>query len=81
MDAAIQLLVTITQSGGPAALIAVLILIIGFLFYERTRLLKEVEKKDEKLEKIIDDYYKGNMTISEAFNSLKLVLYEIKGKL
>ena len=79
METVIQLLVGVTQAGGPAALIGVLVLIIGFLFYERTRLLKEVEKKDEKLEKIIDDYYKGNMTISEAFTSLKLVLYEIKG--
>lgn len=81
MDTALQILLAITNKDGATALIGVLILIVGFLFYERMRLLKEVEKKDEKLQKIIDDYYKGNMTISEAFTSLKLVLYEIKGKL
>lgn len=81
MDSVLQILLAVTHSGGPAALIGVLVLVIGFLFVERVRLLKEVEKKDEKLEKIIDDYYKGNMTISDAFTSLKLVLYEIKSKL
>ena len=42
---------------------------------------KIIEKKDEKLEKIVDDYYKGNITLSDALTSLKIVLYEIKAKL
>lgn len=81
MDAIIEKLLVALLSGGPTAIIAVLLLIIFGLFIERKRLLKEIEKKDDKLDKIIDDYYKGNMTISQAFNSLKEVLYEIKGRL
>lgn len=67
--------------GGPPAIIAVLLLVIAGLFMERRRLLAELLKKDEKIDKIIDDYYKGNMTLSDALNSLKMVLYEIKSKL
>lgn len=67
--------------GGPPAVIAVLLLVIVGLIFERKRLLAELIKKDEKIDKIIDDYYKGNMTLSDALNSLKMVLYEIKSKL
>ncbi len=81
MDAIFEKLMLALLGGGPTAIIAVLIIAIFALAMERKRLLKEIEKKDDKIDKIIDDYYKGNMTISEAFNSLKLVLFEIKGKL
>ena len=81
MDTIIEKLLEALLGGGPMAIIAVLMIVIGALVMERKRLLKEIEKKDDKIDKIIDDYYKGNMTISEAFNSLKLVLFEIKGKL
>jgi hypothetical protein len=81
LDSVIEKLLVTLLGGGPTAIIAVLVIIIGFLVLERKRLLKEIEKKDDKIDRIIDDYYKGNMTISEAFNSLKMVLFEIKGKL
>lgn len=81
VDDLIQKLLVALLGGGPSAIIAVLLIIIIFLVLERRRLLKEIEKKDDKIDKIIDDYYKGNMTISEAFNSLKMVLFEIKSKL
>lgn len=81
MDTIIEKLLVALLGGGPTALIAVLVIAVLALVMERRRLLKEIEKKDDKIDKIIDDYYKGNMTISEAFNSLKMVLFEIKGKL
>jgi cell division protein FtsL len=81
LDSVIEKLLITLLGGGPTAIIAVLVIIIVFLVMERKRLLKEIEKKDDKIDRIIDDYYKGNMTISEAFNSLKMVLFEIKGKL
>lgn len=68
-------------TGGESAIIAFLIIAVVGLLVERRRLLKKLDKNEEKIDKIIDDYYKGNMTLSEALNSLKLVLYEIKGKL
>jgi hypothetical protein len=56
-------------------------LIIWHLLQERKKLIAENEKKDERIDKIIDDYHKGNLTLTEALNSLKLVLWEIKGSL
>ena len=56
-------------------------LIIWHLLDERKKLIAENQKKDERIDKIIDDYHKGNLTLTEALNSLKLVLYEIKGKI
>ena len=81
MDSLIQKLLDTLLAGGPAAIVAILVFMIIALLWERHRLLGEITKKDEKIEKIIDDYYKGNMTLSEALISLKLVLYEIKSKL
>ena len=51
------------------------------MFWDRIRLIKELEKKEAKLDKVIDDYYKGNISLTEALNGLKIVLAEIKGKL
>jgi hypothetical protein len=81
MDAITEKLVAALFEGGPSAIIAILVIGIVFLYYERRRLLGEVTKKDAKIEKIIDDYYKGNLSLSDALTSLKIVLYEIKAKL
>lgn len=68
-------------NGGPEAIIAVLILAVILLLFERRRLLEQLTKKEEKIDKMVDDYYKGNLTLTEALNNLKGVLYEVKGKL
>jgi hypothetical protein len=81
LESLIEKLLGLILNGGPTALIAVLVMIILFLWFERKRLLHELEKKDDKIDRIIDDYSKGNVTLGEALNSLKFVLYEIKGKL
>lgn len=81
MDKIFEILLSAMFSGGPAAIIAILLVAVGVLYLERRRLLEEIRRKDDKIDKIIDDYYKGNMTLSEALNSLKNVLYEIKGSL
>ena len=71
---------TITQ-GGPHAVIAILCVIIMYLFWQLVDLRKEVQGKDSKIYKLIDDYHTGNITLTEALTSLKLVLYEIKGRI
>lgn len=81
MDTLIEKLIAAGISGGPGAVIAFLVVLILLLWFERRRLLEEIEKKDDKIDKIIEDYTKGNVTLSEALNSLKCVLYEIKGRL
>lgn len=80
MDAITEKLLSALFEGGPSAIIAILVIGIVFLFYERRRLLGEVTKKDAKIDKIIDDYYRGNLSLSDALTSLKIVLYEIKSK-
>lgn len=67
--------------GEAGTLTAVLLATIGFLGWYCWRLTKQLEKKDEKIYKIIDDYSKNNITITEAMNGLKMVLIEIKAKL
>lgn len=68
-------------TGGTGGVIAIFIGIIGLLIWDRKKLLESIDKKDERIEKILDDYHKGTITTVEAINSLNIVLAEIKGKL
>lgn len=81
MDSILATLLSTIMGGGTGALVALLIVIICLLLYDRRRILKDLERKDTKMEKIIDEYYQGNLSIIDALNGLKLVLAEIKGKL
>lgn len=81
MEAIFERLLGALLGGGPQAIIAILLLFITLLIMDRRRILKEVERKDEKIEKIVDDYYSGNKTLTEALTSLKLVLFEIKARI
>ncbi len=75
-------------AGGPQAIIIGLVLFILLLVFDRKRMLRDLDKKDEliakkddKIDKIIEDYYKGNMTLADALNQLRLVLYDIKSRI
>ncbi len=82
MEGVIGSILTILTSGnGTQALPVVLGVIIWHLLGENKKLKSEIEKKDERIDKIVDDYHRGNLTLTEALNSLKLVLFEIKGKI
>lgn len=76
-----QSLISVIAKGDSGALIALLLGIIISLGWYCFRLMKQLEKKDEKIYKIIDDYSKNNITITEAMNGLKMVLIEIKAKI
>lgn len=81
MEDIIKSVVELIAKGGDGALTAVLLGMIGLLAWYCWRLTKQLEKKDEKIYKILDDYSKNNITITEAMNGLKMVLIEIKAKL
>jgi hypothetical protein len=81
VETIISKLVEVMLGGGPQAFVAILVLIVALLLLERRRLIADIQKKDEKIEKIIDDYYKGNLSLTEALTHLKLVLYEVKGRI
>lgn len=78
---AIDKIITAAGAGGPQAIIAILILIIAGLLYDRHGRLEEIKSKDAKLDKIITDYFTGSMTLAEALNSLKIVLYELRASI
>lgn len=81
MGSIIDSLITALVDGGNDSLIIILLGIIAALGWYCFRLMKQLEKKDEKIYKIIDDYSKNNITITEALNGLKMVLIEIKAKI
>jgi hypothetical protein len=81
MDDMLQKIMDAVLGGGPTAVIAILIAIVGFLVWDRKRLTTALETKDKKIDQIVDDYHKGNITLVEALNSLKMVMVEIKARL
>jgi hypothetical protein len=80
MDNVIGNLIAVLLQGGPEV-VAVLLLFIMLLLFDRKRLLSELTKKDLRIEKIVDDYHTASITLAEALNSLKMVLYELKSRL
>jgi hypothetical protein len=81
VDSIISNLVGMLLSGGPHAISAVLLLCMIGLLIDRRRLIADLAKKEDKLDKIIEDYYRGNMTLADAMNSLKNVLFEIRNRI
>lgn len=81
VDTIIQNLLEKLIAGGPGAVIAALLLVIVAQWFDRKQLHATIQRKDEKIEKIIDDYYKGNLSLTEALTSLRNVLFEIRSRL
>ena len=74
-------LLTTLVAGGTSGVISLLLLIITGLLWDRRRVFSDNAKKDAKLDAMIDNYYKSNMAVGEALNSIKIVLAEISVKL
>ena len=81
MEAIITTILTTIIGGGPGAIVAILIGIIGFLLWDRRNLTKNIKEKEDKFDKIVQDYHSGQITITEAITSLKMILIEIKSAL
>lgn len=73
--------VEILLVGDMRAVVLILVAVIAALIWDRLKLVKQLASKDERIEKILDEYHKGNLTLAEALNNVRLVLYEIKGKM
>ena len=72
-------------SGGPTAIIAILCLVVGYLVWERFRLMKVLNRYQQLLNdnrsqyadsivEIIDRYHSGNVELIQALNEIKIVL-------
>lgn len=73
--------ITLLAGGGPKAVGGVLVLVVALLLLDRKRVIADLAKKEARVEKIVEKYYKGNVTLTEALNGVKSVLAEIKFKL
>lgn len=88
----LKMLAQAVLEGGHGGIVAILLGVIAGLCFVIWMLWKSNQKKDEKIEKIqekiqqdyqkvLDDYHKGNLTVVEVINGLKMVLIEIKAKI
>ena len=71
MDQLIQQLITITVGGGSQAIIALMFFVIIGVCLDRKRLIAENKAKSERIDKIIDDYYKASLLVREGLASIK----------
>lgn len=74
-------LVKSITSGGTGGLISILICIIGFCFWDRRNLQKQISEKDDKTDELIKNYYDIVMKVSDTMNGIKQVLLIIQSKL
>jgi hypothetical protein len=81
MEDIVKMFFEAVLSGGPGAIIGLLLAFIGLLIWDRRTLVAKIDVKEAKIEKIIDDYHQGTITITQALHSLQILLAEIKGKL
>jgi hypothetical protein len=80
-DSNILSLVNILISGGASGVIALLILVVAGLLWDRRRVFMDNAKKDMKLDTLMENHYKSSLAVSDALNSIKIILAEISVKL
>jgi hypothetical protein len=68
-----QLLNTLLGGGGQAVVAVLVITIIG-LVADRKRMIADLKAKETRIDRMIDDYYKANIQVSEALASIKQLL-------
>jgi hypothetical protein len=71
MEQLLQQLITVAVGGGTQAVTALLFLVLVGVYLDRKRLIAENQAKSERIEKIIDDYYKASLHVSESLGTIK----------
>lgn len=66
---------------GQYSITVLLFIIIMYLYKANISLQKKLDKKDEKLFKIYEDYKNGTISTTQALGEIKNVLVEIRIKL
>ncbi len=77
----VNTLLAVLRNEGSEATIALLLLVVGMALYDRHRIIKKLEKREEKIDQLLDDYYKGTKTLNETITSFKYMLIEIKARM
>ena len=80
-DATVQTLIANLLTGGPPGIIALLMLVIAGLLWDRRRIFSDDARKDQKLDAMMENYHKSSVSVGEALSSIKMVLMEISTKL
>jgi len=92
MDSIIKSLVNLVVNGGVTAIIALLMLCIGYLVWDRRQLTKQLtesiqqtlaakETEKQVILEIVEKYHQGNLTMVQAINEIRVVLAAIQGRL
>lgn len=77
--------ISLITAGGPTAIIAILCIVIGYLVWERTKLMKLLQRYQtllndnrsqyaDSIVEIINRYHSGNVELIQALNEIKIVL-------
>ena len=85
MDKLMQDLLVAVLAGGPSAVISLLLLFIGYLIWDRVKLVKSMKESStdykKSLEVVLEKYHQGQIGLIEAFNEIKLILAKLEGRL
>lgn len=76
-------------SGGPSAIIVILVVIAGYLIWDRLKLMNTItetvqlvydakDKEAQSIKEIVDRYHTGNLNLVQALNEIKIVLTSIQ---
>ncbi len=71
-------LLTDLVSGGPASVILILLVVIGGLLWELLRNQKLLSAKEEKIDKIIENYHSGILGAADALHRVEAVIQDVK---
>ena len=74
MDQFLPQLIGILLGGSGQAVTAVLIVTIIGLLTDRRRMIADMKAKEARIDRMIDDYYKANIQVTEALGSIKQLL-------
>lgn len=84
-ESLIDKLVSSVLGGGAGGMIALLMLIIGLMIWDRIRLLNDLkhvtDSHKKELAELIDKYYSSRQDVKEAINEIKIVMAKIESKL
>lgn len=77
----IEKLITAVLGGGTQSVIAILLLIIGGLLYDKMTTNKVIKDLQDKNNKVTQSFFDSSMKTNEIMMGLKQVLMEILSKL
>jgi len=79
MDVFLVPLLTILSTNNIPLAAALLFCVL--VIVDRRRILQDYRRREDRIDHIVDEALKGQVTVASALEALKSVLFEIRGKL